>query len=76
MKLRMVRHQKPIAIANPIFFFAQDRGLAEEAFPGDIIGVPNHGQLRVGDALCESEDRRFTGIPSFAPENPHARAPG
>jgi peptide chain release factor 3 len=68
MKLKMVRHQKPIAIANPIFFFAQDRGLAEEAFPGDIIGVPNHGQLRIGDALCEGEDRRFSGIPSFAPE--------
>ncbi len=68
MKLRMVRHQKPIAIANPIFFFAQDRELAEEAFPGDIIGVPNHGQLRIGDALCEGEDRRFVGIPSFAPE--------
>jgi len=68
MKLKMVRHQKPIAIANPIFFFAEDRGLADEAFPGDIIGVPNHGQLRVGDALCEGEDRRFTGIPSFAPE--------
>jgi peptide chain release factor 3 len=68
MKLKMVRHQKPLAVANPIFFFAQDRGLAEEAFPGDIIGVPNHGQLRVGDALCETEDRRFTGIPSFAPE--------
>ncbi len=68
MKLKMVRHQKPIAIANPIFFFAQDRGLAEDAYPGDIIGVPNHGQLRVGDALCEGEDRRFTGIPSFAPE--------
>jgi len=68
MKLKMVRHQKPIAIANPIFFFAQDRGLADDAFPGDIIGVPNHGQLRVGDALCEGEDRTFTGIPSFAPE--------
>ncbi len=68
MKLKMVRHQKPIAIANPIFFFAQDRGLADEAYPGDIIGVPNHGQLRIGDALCEGEDRRFVGIPSFAPE--------
>jgi peptide chain release factor 3 len=68
MKLKQVRSGKPLAIANPIFFFAQERELAEEAFPGDIIGVPNHGTLRVGDALVEGEDVRFTGIPSFAPE--------
>jgi len=68
MKLKMVRHQKPIAVSSPIFFFAQDRELAEEAFAGDIIGVPNHGQLRVGDALTDGEDIRFTGIPNFAPE--------
>ncbi|MEN3973707.1 peptide chain release factor 3 [Emcibacter sp. SYSU 3D8] len=68
MKLRQVRSGKPLAIANPIFFFAQERELAEEAFPGDIIGVPNHGTLRVGDALVEGDDVRFTGIPSFAPE--------
>ena len=68
MKLRMVRHAKTISVANPIMFFAHDRGLAEEAWPGDIIGVPNHGQLRVGDALTDGEDIHFTGIPSFAPE--------
>ena len=61
-------HGKPIAVANPIFFFARERELAEEAWPGDIIGVPNHGQLRVGDALTEGEPLRFTGIPNFAPE--------
>jgi peptide chain release factor 3 len=68
MKLRQVHSGKMIAIQNPIFFFAQDRELAEEALPGDIIGIPNHGTLRVGDSLSEGEDIRFTGIPNFAPE--------
>lgn len=68
MKLKHVRSGKPMAIYNPILFFAQDRELAEEAFPGDIIGVPNHGTLRVGDTLSEADDLRFTGIPDFAPE--------
>jgi len=57
-----------MAIGNPVFFLARDRELAEEAFPGDIMGIPNHGALRIGDTLSESEDIRFTGIPSFAPE--------
>src|SRR3954452_8182762 len=65
MKLNMVRHSKPIAVSSPIFFFAREREIAEEAWPGDIIGVPNHGQLRVGDALSEGEPLRFTGIPNF-----------
>ena len=68
MKLTMVRHGKQIAVSNPIFFFAGDREIVDEAWPGDIIGVPNHGQLRVGDALSEGEPIRFTGIPNFAPE--------
>ena len=68
MKLTMVRHGKQLAVSNPIMFFARERELAEEAWPGDIIGVPNHGQLRVGDALTEGEPVRFTGIPNFAPE--------
>ncbi|MCG8357825.1 MAG: peptide chain release factor 3 [Kiloniellales bacterium] len=68
MKLRQVATGKTIGVHNPIFFFAQDRELAEEAWPGDIIGVPNHGTLRVGDTLSESEALRFTGIPNFAPE--------
>ena len=49
-------------------FLAQDRETAEEAYAGDIIGIPNHGNLRIGDALTEGEELRFTGIPSFAPE--------
>jgi peptide chain release factor 3 len=68
MKLKQVRTGKSIAVHSPIFFFAQERELAEEALPGDIIGIPNHGTLRVGDTLTEGEDLRFTGIPNFAPE--------
>jgi peptide chain release factor 3 len=55
-------------VSNPVLFLAADRELAEEAWAGDIIGIPNHGQLRIGDALTEGELLRFTGIPSFAPE--------
>jgi peptide chain release factor 3 len=68
MKLTHVRSKKPMAISNPVLFLASDRELAEEAWAGDIIGIPNHGQLRIGDALTEGEPLRFTGIPSFAPE--------
>ncbi len=68
MKLLHVRSKKPMAISNPVLFLAADRELAEEAWAGDIIGIPNHGQLRIGDALTEGETLRFTGIPSFAPE--------
>jgi peptide chain release factor 3 len=68
MKLLHVRSKKQMAIASPVMFLAADRELAEEAWAGDIIGIPNHGQLRIGDALTEGEMLRFTGIPSFAPE--------
>ena len=49
-------------------FQANQRELAEDAWAGDIIGIPNHGTLRIGDALTEGETLHFTGIPSFAPE--------
>ncbi len=68
MKLTHVRSGKPMAVSNPVLFLAADRELAEEAWAGDIIGIPNHGQLRIGDTLTEGESLRFTGIPSFAPE--------
>ncbi len=68
MKLHHIRSGKSMAIYNPILFFAQDRELAEEAWPGDIIGIPNHGSLRVGDSMTEGEALRFVGIPNFAPE--------
>ena len=51
MKLTPSGSGKPIAVHSPILFFAQDREIADEAFPGDIIGIPNHGTLRVGDTL-------------------------
>ena len=59
---------KPIAVHSPILFFAQERELADTAEAGDIIGIPNHGTLRVGDTLSEKNDVRFTGLPNFAPE--------
>jgi peptide chain release factor 3 len=69
MKLQHVRTGKAITVHNPLIFFAQDRNLAEDAFAGDIIGIPNHGNLRIGDTLTEGEVLHVTGIPSFAPEH-------
>ncbi|PHQ96389.1 MAG: peptide chain release factor 3 [Marinosulfonomonas sp.] len=68
MKLTHVRSKKQMTISSPVLFLASDRELAEEAWAGDIIGIPNHGQLRIGDTLSEGENLRVTGIPSFAPE--------
>ncbi|MFN6940873.1 MAG: iron-sulfur cluster assembly protein, partial [Parvibaculum sp.] len=68
MRLKLSSSGKTIGVHNPILFFAQDRELLDEAFAGDIIGIPNHGTIRVGDTLSETEDLTFTGIPNFAPE--------
>ncbi len=68
MRAKLVRTGKTMALTAPQFFFAQDRSLAEEAFAGDVVGIPNRGALRIGDALTEGEDITFLGIPSFAPE--------
>jgi peptide chain release factor 3 len=68
MKLTNPRLGKTVTIQNPITFFARDRELAELARPGDIVGIPNHGTLRVGDTLSERGDIAFTGLPDFAPE--------
>ena len=68
MKLTNPRLGKAVTIQNPITFFARDRELAELARPGDIVGIPNHGTLRVGDTLSERGDIAFTGLPDFAPE--------
>ncbi len=68
MKLLNTASTKTLSVSNPIFFFSQGRELAEEAVAGDIIGIPNHGTLRVGDTLSEGEKIMFTGIPDFAPE--------
>jgi len=68
MKLKQVGSDKLLAVNNAITFMAQDRSTTDEAFPGDIIGIPNHGTIKLGDTFTEGEDFRFTGIPSFAPE--------
>ena len=68
MRAKLVRTGKSITLSAPQFFFAQDRSLAEEAFAGDVVGIPNHGLLRIGDTLSEGEDIVFRGVPSFAPE--------
>lgn len=68
MKLRHSRSGKMMAVQNPVMFLAQERSLTDEAYAGDIIGIPNHGSLRIGDTLTEGEDLQFQGIPSFAPE--------
>ena len=68
MKLKQLRTEKTIALHNAILFLAQDRELAEEAFAGDIIGIPNHGNLHIGDSITEGENLSFSGLPSFAPE--------
>ena len=68
MKLKQSGTGKTIGVHNPILFFACERETVDEAWPGDIIGIPNHGVLRVGDTLSESGSVVFTGIPNFAPE--------
>ena len=68
MKLTVPRTGKALGVHNAMLFQANERELAEEAWAGDIIGIPNHGTLRIGDALTEGEALHFTGIPSFAPE--------
>jgi peptide chain release factor 3 len=68
MKVKNIRTGRQMSVQSPVFFLARERNLAEEAWPGDIIGIPNHGSLRIGDTLTEGETIRVTGIPNFAPE--------
>jgi peptide chain release factor 3 len=68
MKVKQVRSGKNITLSAPQFFFAQNRALADEAYAGDVVGIPNHGTLRIGDSLTEGEDLNFVGVPNFAPE--------
>ncbi|MDH5547358.1 MAG: peptide chain release factor 3 [Gammaproteobacteria bacterium] len=67
-KVHHVRIGKDVLIANAITFMAQEREHVEEAFPGDIIGLHNHGTIKIGDTFTEGEKIKFTGIPNFAPE--------
>jgi peptide chain release factor 3 len=68
MKVKQVRSGKTISLHAPQFFFAQNRALVETAHAGDVVGIPNHGTLRIGDTLTEGEDINFEGVPNFAPE--------
>lgn len=68
MKLQHTRSKKMMAINNAVLFLARDREVAQDAYAGDIMGIPNHGSLRIGDTLSESENINFMGVPSFAPE--------
>ncbi len=69
MKVRHHRIGKEVSLANATIFMAQDRTNVEEAWPGDIIGLHNHGTIKIGDTFSEREPLKFTGIPSFAPEH-------
>ena len=68
MKLRQVRTGKDVVISDALTFMAGDRSHVEEAYPGDIIGLHNHGTIQIGDTFTQGEDMKFTGIPNFAPE--------
>ena len=68
MKLVHVRTGKDLAVRNAMTFLARDRNIVDEAYPGDIIGIPNHGTIRIADTFTEGEDLHFTGVPNFAPE--------
>ncbi|RVJ12687.1 peptide chain release factor 3 [Sinorhizobium medicae] len=68
MKARLSRTGKQMGLTAPQFFFASQRQLADTAFAGDVVGIPNHGTLRIGDTLTEGEPLVFQGVPNFAPE--------
>lgn len=68
MKAKLIRTGKPMSLSAPQFFFARSRQIADEAFAGDVVGIPNHGTLRIGDTLTEGEELLFRGVPNFAPE--------
>ena len=68
MKMRHVRLGRDVQVSNALTFLASDRGHVEEAYPGDIIGLHNHGTIRIGDTFTQGENLRYTGIPNFAPE--------
>ncbi|QBB71786.1 peptide chain release factor 3 [Pseudolysobacter antarcticus] len=68
MKAFHVRTRKEMKLANALTFMASDRELVETAWPGDVIGIHNHGTISIGDTFTEGENLSFTGIPNFAPE--------
>lgn len=68
MKAYLVRTGKQISLTAPQFFFAQERTGLEKAYAGDIVGIVNHGTLKIGDTLTEGESLHFHGLPRFSPE--------
>lgn len=68
MRLKVTRSGKELRPNTVVSFLSQRRELLDEAFAGDIIGIPNHGVLQLGDTLTEGEALQFTGLPFFAPE--------
>ncbi len=68
MKMRHVRLGRDVKVPKAITFLAQERGHIEEGYPGDIIGLHNHGTIQIGDTFSLGEELKFTGIPHFAPE--------
>ncbi len=68
MKIKHLRLNRDIAASSVVTFMSHTRELIEEAFAGDIIGIPNHGNIQIGDSFTEGEQLTFTGIPFFAPE--------
>ena len=68
MKLRHVRLGRDVTFSNAVSFLAEDRVKTDTAWPGDILGIHNHGTIQIGDTFTENEDLRFIGIPHFAPE--------
>jgi len=69
MKVRHHRIGKDIKISNATIFLAKERSNIEEAYPGDIIGIHNHGTIKIGDTFTTKEPLKFLGIPNFAPEH-------
>jgi len=69
MEVKHHRIGKDITFANATVFKAQERENIEEAFPGDIIGIYNHGTIKIGDTFTDKEELKFSGIPNFAPEH-------
>ncbi|MES9935040.1 MAG: peptide chain release factor 3 [Sedimenticola sp.] len=68
MKMRHVRIGKTVQVSNAITFQADERKHVEEAWPGDIIGLHNHGTMQIGDTFTDGEELKYEGIPYFAPE--------
>ncbi|MFG5410261.1 peptide chain release factor 3 [Piscinibacter sakaiensis] len=68
MTLKVVRSGKTLRPNTVVTFMSQRRELLDEAYAGDIIGIPNHGVLQLGDTLTEGEALQYTGLPFFAPE--------